>query len=68
MLSEESLAIWVCPVCKTKVQLLADKWFVCQNPECNRKYPIRNGIPRMLKEEGDKYIQVSVEHLVDMEP
>ena len=68
MLSEELLAILACPACKTRVQLVADKWLVCQNPECRRKYPIKDDIPIMLIEEGDKYVDVSVEELEGMAP
>ncbi len=68
MLNEELLAILACPACKTRVELVADKWLVCQNPECRRKYPIKDGIPIMLIEEGSKYVDVSVEELEKMEP
>ncbi len=68
MLNEDLLAILACPACKTKVALVADKWLVCPNPECRRKYPIKDDIPIMLTEEGDKYIDVSVEDLEKMEP
>ncbi len=52
MLSEDLLAILVCPTCKTKVNLIADKWLACQNPQCRRKYPIQDGIPVMLEAEA----------------
>ncbi|MCD6520388.1 MAG: Trm112 family protein [Anaerolineae bacterium] len=68
MLSEELLAILACPACKSKVKLVADRWLVCQNPECRRKYPIKDGIPQMLIEEGDKYVDVSEEELAKLEP
>jgi hypothetical protein len=68
MLSEDLLAILACPACKTRVELVADRWLVCQNPECRRKYPIKDDIPIMLIEEGDKYVDVPVEDLEDMEP
>ncbi|MFO7919182.1 MAG: Trm112 family protein [Anaerolineae bacterium] len=68
MLSEDLLAILACPACKTRVELVADKWLVCQNPECRRKYPIKDDIPIMLIEEGDKYVDVAVEDLEEMEP
>ena len=68
MLSEELLAILACPACKTKVELVADRWLVCQNPECQRKYPIKDDIPIMLVEEGDKYVDVPVEELAKIEP
>jgi len=63
MLNEELLAILACPACKTKVELVGDAWLVCQNPDCRRKYPIKDDIPIMLIEEGDKYVDVSVEDL-----
>lgn len=68
MLNEELLAILACPACKTKVTLVADKWLVCQNEACRRKYPIKDGIPVMLIEEGDKYRDVSLAELSQMEP
>lgn len=63
MLSKELLEILVCPACKTKVELMKEAWLVCQNPDCRRKYPIRNDIPVMLIEEGDKYKDTPVEAL-----
>ena len=68
MLSEELLAILACPACKTRVTLVADKWLVCQNPECRRKYPIVDEIPVMLIEEGTKYVDVAEADLADIEP
>lgn len=63
MIGEDLLAILACPACKTKVQLEKDAWLVCTNKECRRKYPIRDGIPIMLIEEGDKYVDVDIEDL-----
>ena len=68
MLNEELLAILACPACKSKVQLVADKWLVCSDKACRRKYPIKDDIPIMLIEEGDKYVDVSVEELGNIEP
>jgi uncharacterized protein len=51
MLNPELLQILVCPVCRTKV-VQAGERLVCQG--CGRKYPIREGIPIMLVEEGDR--------------
>lgn len=62
MLSEEFLAILACPFCKTRVELVGN-WLVCQNPACARKYPIRDEIPVMLIEEGDKYRDTPVDEL-----
>ena len=36
-------------------------WLVCQ--ECDRKYPIREGIPVMLVEEGDRWQSTAVDDL-----
>ncbi|NIN69371.1 MAG: Trm112 family protein [Anaerolineae bacterium] len=63
MISDDLLAILACPACKTKVQLAKDTWLICSNDECRRKYPIRDGIPIMLIEEGDKYVDIAVEDL-----
>ncbi len=63
MVSQDLLDILVCPECKTKVELVREEWLICQNAECRRKYPIRDDIPIMLVEEGDKYVDVAVEDL-----
>ncbi len=54
MISQELLDILVCPACKTKV-VLEEEMLVCSN--CGRKYPVRDGIPIMLIEEGDKALK-----------
>lgn len=46
-----ALDILVCPVCKTKVELLADQSGL-QCVSCRRVYPIRDEIPVMLPEES----------------
>ncbi|HVB97497.1 MAG TPA: Trm112 family protein [Chloroflexota bacterium] len=51
MISQELLEILVCPACKTKV-VQDEEMLVCSG--CGRRYPIRDGIPVMLIEEGDK--------------
>jgi uncharacterized protein YbaR (Trm112 family) len=43
-------------------------WLVCQEPDCGRKYPIREDIPVMLIEEGDKWISTPAEELPDPGP
>ena len=63
MLKEELIAILACPACHTKLELIDDKWLVCQNPECHHKYPIVDEIPRMLVEIGAKYKDVAVSDL-----
>ena len=73
MIDEKLLEILRCPVCvqngsdKGKLDLVRDgKWLVCK--DCGRKYPIRDGIPVMLIEEGDKWIHVPVEELPEPKP
>jgi uncharacterized protein len=63
-LSPDLLAILRCPACmrdytseaerseRGKVALVGDVWLVC--PDCKRRYPIKDGIPHMLIEEGDR--------------
>jgi len=53
-ISEELLKILVCPEDKGALQLVDDGKFLL-NPRNGYKYPIRNGIPVMLIEEGKKY-------------
>jgi len=46
-----ALDILVCPLCKTRVELLSDEsGLKCAT--CRRVYPIRDGIPVMLIEEA----------------
>ncbi|MBI5649302.1 MAG: ribosomal protein S18-alanine N-acetyltransferase, partial [Chloroflexi bacterium] len=47
-----------------RLVLYKDAWLVCQEKDCGRKYPIKNDIPIMLIEEGDKYVQMPVERLI----
>ncbi len=63
MVEKWLLDILACPACRAKVELVRDTWLVCQNSECRRKYPIRDDIPQMLIEEGDRYREVSTEDL-----
>jgi uncharacterized protein YbaR (Trm112 family) len=63
MISDDLLAILACPACKEKVELVNETWLVCTNNECRRKYPIRDGIPIMLIEEGDQHIDTPIEDL-----
>jgi uncharacterized protein YbaR (Trm112 family) len=58
MVSQELLEILRCPVCVHNepegggLDHLAD-WLICR--DCERKYPIRGGIPVMLIDEGDRF-------------
>jgi uncharacterized protein YbaR (Trm112 family) len=65
MVSQELLEILRCPNCvREKPGLLEyykETWLICQ--DCGRKYPIRDDIPVMLIDEGDKWISVAKEDL-----
>ena len=74
MVSQDLLEILRCPYCVSgetrrpgddpgRLQLVNNAWLVCTEEGCNRKYPIREDIPIMLIEEGDKYRNVPVEKL-----
>ncbi len=52
-LDTELLKILVCPACKSGIQYDEEKQVICCiNPDCRRKYPVRDGIPVMLVEES----------------
>lgn len=53
-ISPELLKILVCPEDKGTLELVDNGQFLL-NPRNGYKYPIRNGIPVMLIEEGKKY-------------
>ncbi len=67
MVSQDLLDILRCPACVRNgpdaglLNLVKETWLVCR--DCQRKYPIRDDIPVMLIEEGDKYVNVPVEEL-----
>ena len=74
MVSQDLLDILRCPACVSgpnrregpdpgRLELVSGVWLVCQEEGCNRKYPIRDDIPIMLIEEGDKYRDVPVAQL-----
>jgi uncharacterized protein YbaR (Trm112 family) len=74
MVSQDLLDILRCPACVSgpdrregpdpgRLGLVNGVWLVCQEEGCNRKYPIRDDIPIMLIEEGDKYREVPVDQL-----
>lgn len=67
MIAPDLLEILRCPVCvqdkEGLLKLEQDSWLVCQEPDCGRKYPIRDEIPVMLVEEGDKWVGTRVEDL-----
>jgi uncharacterized protein YbaR (Trm112 family) len=50
-ISKRLLDIVACPICKTPVKLTADNsGLTCE--ACRRVYPVRDGIPVLLAEEG----------------
>jgi uncharacterized protein YbaR (Trm112 family) len=57
--SDELLRILVCPEDKGPLELVDDGKFLL-NPRNGYKYPIRNGIPVMLIEEGKKFQDTSL--------
>ena len=65
MISEDLLEILRCPDCVREKEglltLVKDTWLVCQEPDCGRKYPIKDDIPVMLIDEGDKWVDVDVD-------
>jgi uncharacterized protein YbaR (Trm112 family) len=67
MINKDLLEILRCPACvrekEGNLELVNDVWLVCQEPGCNRKYPIKDDIPVMLIDEGDKWTETAVEDL-----
>jgi uncharacterized protein len=67
MVSKDLLEILRCPACVRNgpnaglLDLVKETWLVCR--DCSRKYPIKNDIPVMLIEEGDKYTKTPVDQL-----
>ena len=65
MVSQELLDILRCPSCVREREgllvLVKETWLVCQ--DCGNKYPIREDIPVMLIEEGEKWANTPDEEL-----
>lgn len=65
MVSQELLEILRCPACVREkdglLEYYRETWLICQ--DCGRKYPIREDIPIMLIEEGDRWREVDKEDL-----
>ena len=58
MVDSELLDILRCPYCVSgETRKPGD------DPDCGRKYPIRDDIPVMLIEEGDRWVETGVEDL-----
>ena len=74
-LTSDLLQILRCPYCVSgntrkagddpgRLDLVREgSWLVCQETDCRRKYPIREDVPVMLIEEGDKWINTPIESL-----
>jgi uncharacterized protein YbaR (Trm112 family) len=67
MIANDLLEILRCPACvqtkEGRLKLVKDAWLVCQEADCGRKYPIRDEIPVMLIEEGDRWIRTGEDAL-----
>jgi len=65
MVSQELIEILRCPACVRDTEGLLEyyqeSWFICQ--DCNRKYPVRDDIPVMLIDEGDKWTGTAKDNL-----
>jgi hypothetical protein len=65
MVNSELLEILRCPACVREkeglLRLERGHWLVCQ--DCGRKYPVRDDIPVMLIDEGEKWVDTPVEGL-----
>jgi len=71
VVSQELLEILRCPDCVrngAEAGLLdhAGNWLICR--DCDRKYPIREDIPVMLVEEGERFRHVARESLPETPP
>jgi len=57
MVNKELLDILRCPACVREreglLEYYQETWLICQ--DCGRKYPIKEDIPVMLIDEGDKW-------------
>lgn len=65
MISPDLLEILRCPACVREkdglLEYYKECWLICQ--DCGRKYPIADGIPVMLIDEGDKWTATARENL-----
>ncbi len=65
MVSKDLIEILRCPACvqeeEGELEYYKESWFICH--DCGRKYPIREDIPVMLIDEGDKWVDTPKEDL-----
>jgi uncharacterized protein YbaR (Trm112 family) len=65
MVSQDLLEILRCPNCVQEkdgmLEYYQETWLICQ--DCGRKYPIKEDIPVMLIDEGDKWVETKKEDL-----
>ena len=66
MVNQELLDILRCPHCAPQgkegmLDMVKESWLVCR--ECARKYPVRDDIPVMLVEVGEKWMETSTDAL-----
>nr|BCX00072.1 MAG: hypothetical protein KatS3mg041_0118 [Bacteroidota bacterium] len=65
MIRAELLEILCCPACVGGggglLVFYRESWLLCR--DCGRKYPVRDGIPVMLVEEGERWRAVEPEDL-----
>jgi uncharacterized protein YbaR (Trm112 family) len=71
MVSQDLLEILRCPVCVHNEPEGGDlekhgNWLICQ--DCGRNYPIRDDIPVMLIEEGDRFRDIPADELPEIPP
>jgi len=59
MVSQDLLDILRCPNCGQEkngmLEYYKETWLICG--DCDRKYPIKEDIPVMLIDEGDKWVE-----------
>ncbi len=72
--AQDLLEILRCPYCVSgetrkagedpgQLKLINNMWLVCQEVDCDRKYPVKEEIPVMLIDEGDKWANIAVTDL-----
>ena len=66
MVSPDLLEILRCPACVREkdglLEFYKETWLICQ--DCGRKYPVRDDIPVMLIDVGDKYRETAAKDLL----